>query len=160
MGNTWVLVGDASRARLFSFEKWDHPWNLERELDHPAGRARTSDMVTDKAGRVQQSGGGTSRSPAMASPTDPTDFEERRFAGRLAEVVQKGLDRRAWEKLVLVAPPRFLGCLRKSMRDPVTRRVHASVGKDYTQVEARELPTLLGRDVPPVEVPRRRRRRT
>ena len=51
MTTTWILVGDASRARIFAFDKEDGPWVLVEQIENPLGRARTSELVTDRAGR-------------------------------------------------------------------------------------------------------------
>ncbi len=67
----WVLVADASRARIFSVpEKDGKPWTLEKEFEHPESRAKATDLTTDVPGRVKQSFGQGSR-PAMEEPTDP-----------------------------------------------------------------------------------------
>ncbi len=141
MATTWILVGDASRARVFSFDKEDGPWILIEEIDHPLGRARTSELVTDRAGRQREVG------PTLETHTDAAEHESHRFAEKLGHFVQKGFDDHRYARLLLVAPPRFLGYLRGVLREPVLRHVMRSVDKDYTHHETRELRRLL--DFPP-----------
>jgi protein required for attachment to host cells len=142
MPTTWILVSDASRARVFAFDKEGDPWRLVEEVEHPLGRARTSDLVSDRAGRQRQVG------PAMAAPTDPAEAESHRFAERLAHLLQKGSDEHRFGRLVLVAPPRFLGYLRDVLREPVARHVVLSLDKDYTHMDERELRGLLAPQLP------------
>jgi len=141
--HTWVLICDASRARIFQYEKKDDPWTMVDEIDHPAGRAHVSDLVTDKRGRVQQVGGGGSLRPGMEPRTDPSDVEAERFAHRLGGLLTKAHDDHRCESVVLVAPPRFLGLLRKTLPPGVERSVSATIGKDYTQHESRDLQKRL-----------------
>jgi len=74
MKATWVLVCDASRARVFAFEKSEQPWAIVEDIINPAGRARVRDLVEDKAGRA---------GPGMEPRRDPRELRER-LAGELA----------------------------------------------------------------------------
>jgi protein required for attachment to host cells len=136
----WVLVADASRARIFSIPEDNKPWQLERELEHPASRAKATDLTTDVPGRVKQSFGAGSR-PAMEDPTDPKEVEAQTFARSLAAALEQGLNQNRFERLTLVAPPHFLGLLRGAVPEQVAKRIHQSVNKDYTHLPGRELPS-------------------
>jgi protein required for attachment to host cells len=141
LATTWILVGDASRARIFSFEKDDAPWALVEEVENPIGRARTSELVTDRAGRQRQIG------PPLEGHMDPAEQESHRFAERLGHFLQKGYDERRFTRLVVAAPPRFLGYLRGVLRE-VAKHVVASIDKDYTLHDEKELRRLLLPHVP------------
>ena len=136
MATTWILVGDASRARIFSFEKDDAPWVLVEQIENPLGRARTSELVTDRAGRQRQIG------PPLAGHMDAAEQESHRFAERLGERLKKGYDERRFERLVLVAPPRFLGYVRGVLRE-VGKHVVKTLDKDYSLHDERELRRLV-----------------
>jgi len=84
MKRSWLLVADSSRARIFSYTEKDGDWDLEQELDHPAGRAHTSDLVTDQQGQGRQSGTG-GYAPAKSNEVDAHAQEEVKFARQLAE---------------------------------------------------------------------------
>jgi protein required for attachment to host cells len=127
---TWVLVCDASRARVLAFDRAHEPWTVVEDLSHPAGRARSRELVDDKAGRM---------GPGSQPRTDPASTEEARFAHRLGGLLERGFDDHRYGDLVLVAPPRFLGLLRTSLTAPVARRVTTTVDKDLTRTDPREL---------------------
>jgi protein required for attachment to host cells len=146
MLNTWMLVCDAGRARIFSFEAADGDWETIEEIDNERGRARTSEIVTDRVGRVRQSGTGVK--PGMEATTDPADTEETKFVHRLGQHLQHGFDRNRFGRLVLVAPPRFLGKLRKELSDPVSRSIAKSIDKDYSQLKEHELRDVLQPQLP------------
>lgn len=139
---TWILVSDASRARLFQKDIDQEEWTLLEEREHPASRARALDLVSDKTGRTQSRALNTSRT-AMDPRSSPKAIEAENFAQQLAEILEKGLDRNAYTSLVLVAPPQFLGLLRQKLSARVTRLISSTLDKDFTQFDARELPTRL-----------------
>jgi protein required for attachment to host cells len=141
----WILIANASRARLFlspNTKSKPVPWILHQEWDHPASRAKGVDLVTDKAGRVQQSAGKGHR-PAMAETTEPKEAEAQHFAHELARSLEKGQDRHEYDALTIAAPPHFLGLLRSLLSPPVQKLLLHTMDKDYTQVPARNLPDLI-----------------
>jgi protein required for attachment to host cells len=138
---TWILVGDASRARLFSTNGKGKPWQLVKEFEHPESRLKGLDIMADRPGRMQQST--TGAKPGMEPGTPPKEVEAIRFAQSLAGEIQTAHGRNAFESLVLVAPPDFLGLLRQSLSNPVHKRIRHTVAKDLTQVPERELPERL-----------------
>jgi protein required for attachment to host cells len=140
--NTWILIADASRARLFATAGKTQPWSLLKEFAHPESAAKVSEIMADKAGRVQQRMATGNRS-GMEAPTSPKETEARRFAHELATELEREYGRNAYTRLVLVAPPQFLGLLRGSLGAPVTRCVVSTVDKDLTQVTDRDLPGRL-----------------
>ncbi len=139
---TWILVCDASRARLFTTPGRGRPWTLLHELSHPESRLKGQAINSDKPGRTQQSSGAGSR-PAMEPPTPPKEVEAEHFAAHLAEVLGNGHGHNAYARLVLVAPPHFLGLLRQSLSTQVSKRVTHSIDKDYTSLRQDELPERL-----------------
>jgi len=134
----WVLVTNASRARLFAADatRKDKEWKLVSHHEHPESRAAGHDLLADRPGTARQSGmGGSGLSPH----TDPKEVEAKKFAHELSKLLSKAFDEHAYEKLVLVAPPHFLGLLRSELEDKVAKRVSSSLGKDYHELSAKEL---------------------
>lgn len=129
------MVCDASRARVYAFDTPPEPWTLLEDLSNPTGRTRSRELVEDKAGHL---------GPGSQPRTDPASVEEDKFADRLGQLLETGYDGHRYSDLVLVAPPRFLGRLRASLTPPVARRVTASVDKNLTRADVRELRERLG----------------
>jgi protein required for attachment to host cells len=128
---TWILVAHAAGARLYQSEGRGE-WILLRELEHAGGRAKGSELESDKPGRVRQSAGSRS---AMEPHTPPKKKEVEKFARELAGILEHG----AYSRLILVTPPAFLGVLRKLLSPRVKERVAAEVEKDYLHLEPREV---------------------
>lgn len=138
--NTWILISDASRARLFAVDGHG-PWTLIDTILHPASQLKGVDLVADRPGRSQQRT--TQGRSAMEPHTDPREVEAEHFAGELAARLRKGHGENAYRDVVLVAPPRFLGLLRGALDEQVAKHVRGSVDKDLTKVEERDLPEHL-----------------
>ncbi|MDC0741133.1 host attachment protein [Polyangium mundeleinium] len=136
---TFVLVADASRARLFRQGLEENaPLELVEEFEHPESRAMARDLMADKPGRTFWKRGQS----APDYRTDPKDVEAEKFARSLADRLAALYDTQAFHKLVLAAPPKFLGLLRSMLAahtNHVAEAVVASHEKDYTQLDVRTI---------------------
>lgn len=131
MSEYWIVVADASRARLFSREKKFSDLQEVESLVHPESRLRRQDLVSDRPGQVQES-----RTPgeyAAEEGTDPKDVEARAFARELADRLHKAHQEGRFKHLVLLADPRFLGELRKHLDGPTAEAVAATAAVNLTR---------------------------
>ena len=127
--NSVVLVADG-RKMLFLRNEGDNDYpNLvvenAQEQDNPA----TRDQATDSAGRASSPQGG------VQSSVEPTDFhqiEEDRFAADAADFLKTGALKNTYDSLIVVAPPKTLGELRKHYHKEVTSRLKGELDKDLT----------------------------
>jgi protein required for attachment to host cells len=133
---TWIVLADASSARMYAPQANGRDWTLTAELGHPQGRAKESELGRDRPGRVKQSAGGRS---AMEPPTPRKKVEMEKFARQIAQALDDALVRKAYDRLVLVAPPAFVGLLRGTLTERVTQRISATLEKDYLHLDPPEL---------------------
>lgn len=138
MERTWIVVCDASRARFFMTAGAGQQWVKFEELEHPASRVKSIGLVSDRPGRQIQSQGAHKKA-AMQPRTDPHDVEEMRFAHSIAETLDLAHAHDAFDRLIVVAPPAFLGRLRREMSDRVRKAIAATLDKDYTHLDEDEL---------------------
>ncbi len=136
MQRTWVLVCDASKGRLFRVGPSRKDWELVRELEHPEGRAKGRDLVTDRPGRKQS---GSPQRPAMEPTTEAHEVESERFAHSIAKLLDHGLAVNSYAQLILIAPPHFLGLLRSVISPSVAKHVGLTFDKDYTGLDVSDL---------------------
>lgn len=132
--NAFVLVADG-RKMMFLRNEGDAEYpnlQIEKKL---IGKHNpdTADQVTDGAdpasstrtpGANWGSGGG--------EPTDMHQIEEDRFAAETAGLLRDWAMRNEFESLIVVAPPRTLGELRKHYHAEVSRRLAGEIDKDLT----------------------------
>jgi protein required for attachment to host cells len=131
---TWVLVADASRARLLRADRAARCVHLIREEEHAASRAKAGELMADRQGRSLDSSHTGSRH-AMEPDTAPKRVEKRRFAALLMDELDAAAASGGFDELVLVAEPRMLGELRKVLSDRVAARVGREVAKDLAGLE-------------------------
>lgn len=137
---SFVVVADGRKMLLLRNEgDADYPnLTVERAAvqDNPADRDQSSDV----AGRAFSSVG------ARRSAYDETDFhqlEEDRFAAATAEILKKRALGGEFESLIIVAPPRTLGELRKHYHKEVESRLRGEIPKDLTGHPVEEIERIL-----------------
>jgi len=128
----WVVVADASRARLFLAETPRGPLVELEDAAHSAARLQDHELLSDRAGRSFDIQG--HHRHAMEATTNPHDQEAQRFAHELAERLRVHHNAHDFDGLVLVAAPRFLGLLRGALDEQVAKQVLASLDLDLTRI--------------------------
>lgn len=74
---------------------------------------------------------------------DAHDIEEQRFAAETAEELKRQAMSGEFEDLILVAPAKTLGQLRKNLHQEVGRRTLREIAKDVTGHPVGEIEKLL-----------------
>jgi protein required for attachment to host cells len=144
MGNTWILVAHEAGARLFANDGIGNGLALVESIDHPEGRARDGDFVSDRPGRSFRKNSADPRRASMSQSEGPHDRAVSDFARELADKLRHARVQNQFDRLVLVAPPRFLGLLRSSLDGPTSQLVIASIHKDLATSKEAELMKHLG----------------
>ena len=134
---TWILVSSAYAARLFESHGPNDPWQELETWRNPPDRLRRQDLLTDRPGRI--AGLANAQRTAYAMPSDPKEQVEAEFASTLVEVLVRGLDARKFDRILLVAPPHFMGLLRKCEPQRLTEVVNREILKDLTHEAMPEL---------------------
>ena len=137
MATNWVVVAENSRARLFEM---DSPRGALRELEtlaHPQGRQRIGEIDSDRPGRAFDSRGEGRH--AMVRSVDPKEQGAMDFARRIADRLEQGRTGGAFDGLILVAPPAFLGLLRKSLGEPLRKTIVREINKDLAHLGDEEI---------------------
>ncbi|MCF8707040.1 host attachment family protein [Rhizorhapis sp. SPR117] len=138
--DTRVVVLDGDKALFFcNGGLADRPkLELEREIvqENPPDREQGS----DQPGRAFSSVG------AHRSAFEETDFhqlEQDRFAAQIAELLKKMALANEYDRLIVVAPPRTLGMLRKHYHKEVEGRLIGEIGKDLTGHPVPEIEKII-----------------
>ena len=139
--NTFVVVADGQKMLFFRNEGDAEFLKLEverkREQEIPADR----DLKTDSPGRTFDASGGAGRS--AYEETDFHQLEEDRFAAETAELLKNRALRNDFESLIIVAPPKTLGELRKHYHKEVEKRLAGEIAKDLTGHPVTEIEKIL-----------------
>ena len=135
--NSFVLVADGKKSLFFRNEgDGDFP-NLVVEETVSQPNPPHHEQASDLAGRA---------SGRHGSSMEEVDFhqqEEDRFAADTAAMLKDRALRNDFDSLVVVAPPRTLGELRKHYHKEVERRLVAELPKDLVNMPVPEIERIL-----------------
>jgi protein required for attachment to host cells len=146
MSTRWVIVADASRARIFETRALGRGLREIEDLANPNGRAHSSDLLSDAGGRTYSNNG--ARAGKTQPRSDPVEHEVEVFAKRLADRIEQGRVERRFDALCFVAPPRFLGLLREKCCRETGKLVEFELAKDLSQLDAAAIDAHLRNDRP------------
>jgi protein required for attachment to host cells len=149
-----ILVTDGSKALFLTNEgDGDFPdfqlvqkWEQEVPADH--------ELRSAGPGHAFSSYEGSSR----RSSYDETDFHEQvkvQFTANIAAFLNERARLGSIDELIMVAPPRTLGELRKHIRRDVADRLRAEIAKDLVKQPIAAVEQLLARYPEPGEPTRR-----
>lgn len=136
-----IVIADQSEARfldVLSRHALADPateLTLSERLTDPAAHLHDRDFKSDAPGRGFERGplrGGRRGAAAHHSVGEdhPHDREAQLFARRIIESLEAAQRRAAFDQLVLVAEPHFLGLLRPFLSAPLSAALIAEVHKD------------------------------
>ena len=147
--NALVLVADGRTMRFLRNEGTPQALQLtiEQELDHvsrkdrdqksgPAGRAAVRSGAHGGGGQFASGGGGI----------EETDFhqqEEDRFAAEIGAMLEQRALSNDFDALIVAAPAKTLGELRKHYHRIVSERLAGEVVKDFTHQSPADLEQAL-----------------
>ncbi len=134
---TWVLIADGARARLLENDGPGRGLHAVEGYVFSSDHAATHDLVSDREGRTHSSVG-PGRS-AVAAHSDPHRELKAKFAVHLADVLASSLEKRAFDRLVIVASPVTLGDLRAAIAGDVRARIVGEIAQDLTKTPNAEV---------------------
>lgn len=141
MSDVWVVVASSTRCRIFAQNKHSGPLEPVAELEHPAGRLHGRDLVTDRPGRAFDSSGNGRH--AMGQTVDPHEQENIRFAKTVAGKIDAARKKERFDRLVLVADPRFLGHLRHGLSSATRQRLTTELQKNLADADPKAIRSAL-----------------
>lgn len=138
---TWILVGNASQAKLYESHNIGRELRLLESFHHPESRNKGLDLVTDRDGSYQSNNG--QGHGAFVASTEPKQVEIERFTKELADKLESARVANQYDRLVLIMPPHCHGMLNKACNNLVLDKVIHHIDKDYTQLKDQELIAYL-----------------
>jgi protein required for attachment to host cells len=133
----WLLIADGRRAKVMEADeqgvRFRNVEDMARSIDLPKSR----DILADKPGRTFDSVGAGRH--AKENPTDPHRHLKREFARTVVDKLRQAMLARRFDRLILVAPPAFLGDLRQVLPEDLKDKVADEVASDLTNTPEQDL---------------------
>ena len=148
--NALVLVADGRKMLFFRNHGDEGQIDLRTEAHDARFVRKDREIKTDAPGMTRQSFG------FGRSTYEETDFqqqEEDRWVKEVAEELKARVLRNDFDALAIVAPPKALGVLKKSLHKEVERRIVCTVDKEMTGRPVPDIEALLDGHTRPEELP-------
>lgn len=136
MNPDWILIADASRARLLQ-QEGDKPIAQLQTFEHPASRLHSSELGDDDRGR--QRSDRLFGASAYEAHIEPQRKEHLRFARELADALEEGALHGRCRSVRVFAPSPFLGELKGQLGDATQRLLVGSHDLDLSCVGIAEI---------------------
>lgn len=141
MSNTWVLVAESSRAKIYTGIGLQAPLSEIKDFVHPKGRLHEGDLVSDSAGSDGGSFGQGRH--VLDDQVNAREQEAVVFANELANFLNTERNKASFGALVIIAAPAFLGLLRENLNDEVMDMVSKQIDKNLIHKSAEEIHQYL-----------------
>lgn len=137
----WILVADRSTAKIFQGPPApnDH-FAMRVAFEHPDGRLHRQDLESDEPGRIILAGGSRT---APEEHEGAKHREARKFATVLCKYFDEACKKDEFDRLVVVAPPFFLGILRDHFSGPVKSRILCEIDQELTPLSDSQIQPRL-----------------
>jgi protein required for attachment to host cells len=134
---TWLVIADGGRARLIARRSEEPRYSTLRELMSIAEQVPSRELAADRPGRSHESA--TTARHALEPRSDPHERAKEAFAQEVAKALSEANAAEAFDRLILVAPPRVAAALRRVLDKPVLAKIVGELAKDLTKVPDHEL---------------------
>jgi protein required for attachment to host cells len=134
MQTTWIVAADNTRARIFEMRGAQGHLNEIEDFVNPAAEAKTGELVSDARGRF--GGGGQSAAHTGEPDVTPRQHEAEQFSKQVGAYLDSACSQHRYDKLCLIAFPKFLGMLRQNLSKEAQQRVKEEVSKDISHLDA------------------------
>jgi len=135
MTTTWIIAADASRARILQVMDREGRLAEVEDFANPEGRAHDRDLLADGHPRFNGTRGPGSDREEMKA----TDHATELFVKQVSDYLDKARNAHRYDRLHLVAPPKFLGQLRKELGKEVQKLVSDVLPKDLSWLSTRDI---------------------
>lgn len=143
MRKVWIVVANSTYGKIYRAENVNTLVEI-KDLQHIESHLPNHELVSDRPGRS------TSQfypgKHSMEGKTSPKIKERHLFADEINLALEEGLKNKEYERLYIIAPPPFLGCLREEMSSVVVNTIFSEIKKDLTHLSAPQIREYL----PPV----------
>lgn len=136
---SFVVVADGEKMLFFRNEGDGEFLNLAVEKKVVQHNPDDHEQKTDTAGATS----GPIPGRHSYSETDFHQLAEDRFASETAELLKQRALRNDYDSLIVVAPPRTLGELRKHYHKEVEKRLTGEIAKDLTRHPVEEIERII-----------------
>ena len=137
---TWVLTLNSNDCRIYKLSEKPYQLILLKEIQHPESKLRDIELTSDKPGRYEAA---DLAHGAFTQPSDPKEIQIEDFSRQVAKELNKDRNIEAYNKLIIIAPPRMNGLLFQHLNKHVKDLVIHNIKNDILNLTEPELAEFL-----------------
>jgi len=137
MQTTWILAADSNRARIFEVTEKDRRLLEIQDFVNPEARMSERELQSDLQGRVY--GYGEHYRAHSATEMVGVEHANELFGKALGRFLDKARTDHRYDRLYLIAPPKFLGLLRHKLSKEVQKLVAEEIDKDLSWLSEHDI---------------------
>lgn len=140
MNNTWIVVANASKCKIYKYQRYSNSLDCHRSIDHSESRFKSGELVTDRYGNLK------SREPThgyFGDQINPIESEKIQFAKEINALLESYRVKGKLDNLLIFAPPHFHGLLNKFRNKNIDKLVLKDLQKDYVNYSDLQLKQYL-----------------
>lgn len=142
-----LIVADQSEARFYDLDGMDAQLQPAGRCVDPDGRVHDQDAGARSYDRAALGQSRVALAPRSPSPEPrPRKDAAMRFARQVAAELDSAHRHEAFDRIVLMAGPAFIGLLRSALPEPVRATLVAEVRKDLARADLGMLRALVPPD--------------
>lgn len=133
---TYILVSDGSKARIYASDMNKHNLRLINTLSLETARMHSHDLGSKKPHGIFE----------RNRPEAKVDLHakaKKDFARHIASLLNNGVIAHEFQKLILIAPPKFLGSLHSMLTKGTIDLVIKEIKKDLTGSDEQNLKNYI-----------------
>ncbi|WP_431273051.1 host attachment protein [Variovorax ureilyticus] len=139
MKNQWIVVANASLARIFRQGSSNGELEPVESLTHAQSRVHPGEIAASDQGGGERD----HHDDRFEARDDIRRKEHVRFARALADRLDKGLAAHEFDSLALLAAKPFLGELRQQLSQGVSEKIGIELNNDFTALSVAEIAERL-----------------
>jgi protein required for attachment to host cells len=140
MQTNWIVLANASRARVCGRDPDSGRLDELADLVHPQSRQKGSALDSDRGGHAQQGHGGADRhGTTLDAREDPRHKAHAQFARELADYVERAITEGRCTGWTLMASDPFLGELKAHLGKGAQKALQRAVARDMTSFDGADL---------------------
>ena len=138
----WIVVADSNRARIFQTEgDLDNLVEI-KDLLNPKARLSETELDRSAKGNFNRSARGHRGHSAEPRTTHETHQADK-FSREVMQYIEHANDDHQFASLVVVAPPEFLGLLRRQLNSQVEKKIRRQLAIDIAGLKAPQIKDYL-----------------
>jgi len=134
MSQTWVVVAESSRAKIFELDQKDRSLTELVGFAHTPSRAHARQLDTDMPGHSRHG-----KSRHLLGQEGAKHQHSATFARTLGNHLETARHKHQFDKLIVMSPPGFLGELRKKMSHETNKSVVSEIDKNLVRHHLNEI---------------------